>query len=112
MEVIIDLGRSESISHVHTAFLKVTNHVVFFPDQVEVSYSTDNTIYHKIAAKETASPLKPGDKVNDVEYYDFQFEAKQARYVKVFAKSKKVAPPWHHASGNPSWIFCDEVIIN
>ena len=112
MEAIIDLGQTESVSHVHTAFLKVTNHVVFFPEQVEVYYSTDNTTYHKIAAKETTLPLQPRDKVNDIEYFDFQFEAKQARYVKIKAKSMKVAPAWHHASGLPSWIFCDEVIIN
>jgi hypothetical protein len=112
MEAIIDLGQIESVSHVHTAFLKVTNHVVFFPEQVEVYRSTDGTTYNKIAARETAYPLKPGDKVNDVEYYDFQFTPVQTRYIKIYARSMKVAPAWHHASGNPAWTFCDEVIIN
>ncbi|TFH27680.1 MAG: DUF4838 domain-containing protein [Bacteroidia bacterium] len=112
MKAIIDLGQAESISHVHTAFLKVTNHVVFFPEQVEISYSTDSVSFHKIAERGTAHPLKSGDKVNDLEYYDFQFTPVQARYIKVYAKSMKTAPAWHHASGLPSWIFCDEVIIN
>jgi len=112
MEAVVDLGQDESVSYVHTAFLKVTNHVVFFPEQVEVYYSSDGTTYQKIAVRETAMPLKPGDKVNDVEYFDFQFTPVQARYIKVYARSMKVAPPWHHASGNPAWIFCDEVIIN
>jgi len=112
MEAIIDLGQTESISYVHTAFLKVTNHVVFFPEQVEISYSTDNASFLSIAAKKTAQPLKLGDKVNDLEYYDFRFTPVQARYIKVVAKSMKKAPAWHHASGLPSWIFCDEVIIN
>jgi hypothetical protein len=112
MEAIVDLGQAENISHVNTAFLKVTNHVVFFPDQVEISYSTDSISFHKIAVKETAHPLKIGDKVNDIEYFDFGFTPVQARYIKVSAKSMKTAPPWHHASGNPSWIFCDEVIIH
>jgi len=112
MEVIVDLGQAESISHVHTAFLKVTNHVVFFPEQVEISYSTDSVAFHRIAVKETVHPLKKGDKVNDIEYYDFQFTPVQARYIKLRAKSMKVAPAWHHASGLPSWTFCDEVIIN
>ena len=112
MGAIIDLCQTESISHVHTAFLKVTNHVVFFPEQVEISYSTDSVRFHRMAAKETEQPLKSGDKVNDIEYYDFQFTPVQARYIRVFAKSMKEAPAWHHASGLPSWIFCDEVIIN
>ncbi len=112
MEAVIDLGQVESITHVHTAFLKVTNHVVFFPEQVEVLCSLDNTNFQRIASKETALPLKIGDKVNDIEYFDFRFTPVQARYIKVKARSMKVAPPWHHASGNPAWIFCDEVIIN
>ncbi len=112
MEAVVDLGQSESVSYVHTAFLKVTNHVVFFPEQVDISYSTDNLTFHGIATMETTQPLKKGDKVNDVEYFDFKFEPVQARYIKVKAVSMKVAPPWHHASGNPAWIFCDEVIIN
>jgi hypothetical protein len=112
MEAIIDLGQTESISHVHTAFLKVTNHVVFFPEEVEVLISEDLSSFEKIAALETTRPLKKGDKINDIEYFDFHMDPVQARYVKIKARSMKMAPPWHHASGLPSWIFCDEVIIN
>jgi hypothetical protein len=112
MEAVIDLEQIESISYVHTAFLKVTNHIVFFPEEVEISVSTDNDNFQRIAARGTAFPLKRGDKVNDIEYFDFQFTPVQARYIKIHAKSLKVAPPWHHASGLPSWTFCDEVIIN
>jgi hypothetical protein len=112
MEAIIDLGQTESISHVHTAFLKVTNHVVFFPEEVEILISEDLSSFQKLALLETTRPLKKGDKVNDIEYFDFHFEAVQARYVKIKARSMQMAPPWHHASGLPSWIFCDEVIIN
>jgi hexosaminidase len=86
--------------------------VVFFPEEVEISWSTDNNTYQKIASKETSKPLMARDKVNEIEYFDFRFEPVQARYIKVFARSMKEAPPWHHASGLPSWIFCDEVIID
>jgi hypothetical protein len=112
MEAVIDLGQVEDISQVHTAFLKVTNHVVFFPELVAISYSTDNENFKELATRETEYPLKRGDKVNDIEYFDFQFAPIQARYVKVIARSMQEAPPWHHAAGLPSWIFCDEVIIN
>jgi hypothetical protein len=112
LEAVIDLGQTEQVSFVHTAFLKVTNHVVFFPDWVEVSYSNDNKNFQVIDRKKTAFPLKRGDKVNDIEYYDFQFDPIQARYIKLHAQSMKLAPEWHHAAGLPSWIFCDEVIIN
>jgi hypothetical protein len=112
MEAVIDLEQAEGVSHVHTAFLKVTNHIVFFPEEVSVSYSTDNINFQTIAVKGTEHPLTRGDKVNDIEYYDFEFPPVQARYIKIHAKSMKVAPPWHHASGLPCWTFCDEVMIN
>jgi hypothetical protein len=112
LEAVIDLGQAEDISQVHTAFLKVTNHVVFFPEEVIISFSTDNVNFQRLASRQTEHPLKRGDKVNDIEYFDFQFEPIQARYVKIIARSMQEAPPWHHAAGLPSWIFCDEVIIN
>lgn len=111
LEAIVDLEQSQEISHLQTAFLKVTNHVVFFPEWVKVSYSTDNETFYEIATKKTDHPLQKGDKVNDIEYFSFQFPSVHARYIKIYAQSMKEAPEWHHASGLPSWMFCDEVII-
>ncbi len=111
MEAVIDLGQTEEVSHIHTAFLKVINHIVFYPEQVEVSYSTDNKTFHKIASMSTEYPLQKGDKINDIEYYNFQFAPVNARYIKLLAHSMRIAPEWHHGSGLPCWIFCDEVII-
>ncbi len=111
MEAVIDLGQDEKVSHMQTAFLKVINHIVFYPDQVEVSYSMDNKIFHRIASLNTEHPLQKEDKINDIEIFDFQFAPVNARYFKIQAHSMKTAPEWHHASGLPCWIFCDEVII-
>lgn len=93
MVAVIDLGQAESISHVHTAFLKVSNHVVFFPEEVDISWSTDNIAYHKIASTGTSFPLKPRDKVNDIEYFDFRFEPVQARYSLVREKCRLPKKP-------------------
>ncbi len=111
MIAIIDLEQITTISHLETAFLKVTNHIVFFPEQVIISTSADNETYHEIADRKSEHPLHQGDKINDIEYYSFHFSPVKARYVKIEARSMKKAPPWHHASGLPVWTFCDEVII-
>jgi len=42
LKAVIDLGNSQSISSVSTAFFQVTNHVVFFPLEVTYYYSNDN----------------------------------------------------------------------
>ncbi len=112
LEAIIDLEQTEEISHLQTAFLKGTNHIIFFPEQVIISYSIDNKTFHEIGRKNTEHPLKKGDKVNDIEHFSFQFPPIHARYIKLYAQNMKEAPEWHNASGSPSWIFCDEVIIH
>jgi len=125
LDIIIDLGEEKSIETVHTAFLQVTNHIVFFPEYVEVSFpdaeevqlamSSDAQVErpHSDGIKiNTGRPLQAGSKVNDIEYFNFSFEPVKTRYVRVYAQNMKNAPDWHHASGLPAWVFCDEIIIN
>jgi len=119
MEVIIDLGEPKTISNIQTAFLQVTNHIVFFPEYVEVSFSRDNSRDAQIGRPHgeklrisTTRPLRTGSKVNDIEYFNFNFDPVKTRFVKIYARNMKKAPEWHNASGLPAWIFCDEIIIN
>lgn len=112
MEAIIDLGQEESISSLNTAFLQVTNHIVFFPEYVRISYSSDNVSYKTIDLKRSTAPLAPDSKINDIEYFNFRFEPVYARYIKLYASNINIAPEWHNASGLPAWIFCDEIIVN
>lgn len=119
MEVIIDLGEVMEIDTVQTAFLQVTNHIVFFPEIVELSFPADpdggsglkGTGNNAIKIP-TGRPLNPSSKVNDIEYFNFSFEPVSTRYVKIYARNMKKAPGWHNASGLPAWIFCDEIIVN
>lgn len=119
MEVLIDLGEVKTIENVHTAFLQVTNHIVFFPDFVRVSVAhagveemPGEEAFSELMQSENSRPLSPGSKVNDIQYFDFNFSPTDTRYVKIYARNMKEAPPWHNSAGLPSWIFCDEIIIN
>ncbi|MBN1387993.1 MAG: DUF4838 domain-containing protein [Bacteroidales bacterium] len=128
MEVIIDLGEKQTIDTVQTAFLQVSNHIVFFPEFVEVSFPEDwdngnNRMLTGGGAQvgrphgnglriNTCRPLNPASKVNDIEYFNFSFEQVETRYVKIYARNMKNAPEWHNSSGLPAWIFCDEIVIN
>jgi hypothetical protein len=35
----------------------------------------------------------------------------QARYLRIIAHNPGPLPAWHHAAGNPSFIFADEIIV-
>lgn len=111
LEAVIDLEQPTEFSRISTAFLQVTNHLVFFPTSVEYYYSLDGKNYQLITRLNNQTPLTKSSKINDIQYFDHQSPAIQARYIKVIAKNPQVAPEWHHGSGLPSWIFIDELML-
>ncbi|MDT0553223.1 DUF4838 domain-containing protein [Urechidicola vernalis] len=112
MEAIVDLGQEMPISSISTAFLQVTNHVVFFPIDVTYSISNDGKKFKPIGIVKNDYPLIKKSKVNDIKYFNLIINEVKTRYIKVFAKSMKQPPYWHHAAGTKSWIFADEIIID
>jgi len=112
LEAVIDLGESQEISTVSTAFLQVTNHVVFFPLEVTYYYSNDNKNFNKLGTIKNKDPLIKKSKINDIQHFNMKFPEVMVRYIKVKAESMKTPPYWHHAAGQPSWIFADEVLID
>jgi len=112
MEAVIDLGKPEKITSISTAFLQVSNHVVFFPLKVRYYYSNDAKKFKILGTVKNDAPLVKKSKINDIKYFDVKFSKIEARYIKVKAENMNTPPYWHHAAGQPSWIFADEVIIN
>ncbi|MCK5731046.1 MAG: discoidin domain-containing protein, partial [Draconibacterium sp.] len=112
LEAIIDLGKEMEFSSISTAFLQVTNHIVFFPKSVTYSYSNDQKIFTKLKEIANSKPLSKTSKKNDIEYFTGNFSSIKARFIKVEAKNIEKAPGWHNAAGLPAWIFVDEVIVN
>ena len=56
------------------------------------------------------SKLNKKSKVNDIQVFETNINT-SARYIRVLAQNYGDAPYWHHAAGQPSWIFSDEIII-
>lgn len=110
MEVVIDFGEPLEISKISMAFLQVTNHVVFFPKEVAYLASLDGATYFELGTVQNQHPLTKSSKVNDIQYFDLNFDARQLRYIKVKANNTPT-PYWHHAAGLPSWVFADEIIV-
>jgi len=111
MEVVLDLGETQSINTISMAFLQVTNHVVFFPTSVRYYGSNDNKTFIPLGTVTNPKPLTKTSKVNDIHYFDLALNSKNYRHIKVKAKNTDT-PYWHHAAGQPSWIFADEIIVD
>ncbi|NOR76623.1 MAG: hypothetical protein GQ525_15885, partial [Draconibacterium sp.] len=112
LEAIIDFGKEMEFSSISTAFLQVTNHIVFFPESVIYSYSTDGKTFRELKKVVNLKPLSETSKKNDIEYFASTFSTVKARYIKVKANNIEKAPDWHNAAGLPAWIFVDEIIVN
>ncbi|MCF6357490.1 MAG: DUF4838 domain-containing protein, partial [Draconibacterium sp.] len=112
LSAVIDLGSAMEFSTISTAFLQVTNHIVFFPESVTYSYSNDGKNFRELEKITNSKPLSKASKKNDIEYFTATFPQTKARYIKVEAKNISKAPRWHNAAGLPAWIFVDEVIVN
>jgi len=106
------LEHETEIDNISTAFLQVTNHIVFFPESVTYFVSNDLKTFRKIETIANPSPLTAESKRNDIAYFTSAFQPVKARYIKVVAKNMTKAPTWHNAAGSPAWIFVDEVIVN
>ncbi|MCQ0110460.1 DUF4838 domain-containing protein [Zhouia amylolytica] len=112
LDAVVDLEGLKEISTVSSAFLQVTNHIVFYPSKVTYYVSNDGVEFKKIGSIQNPLPLNKESKINDIQYFKLDFDPVSARYVKIIAENLKEAPYWHHAAGLPSWIFIDEIIIN
>jgi hypothetical protein len=112
MNAVIDLEAATSISSITTAFLQVSNHIVFFPKSVSYYYSEDNASFVKLGTILNDEPLAKTSKINDIKYFMLDFPEVEARYVKIVGENMNEPPYWHHAAGLPSWIFADEVIVD
>lgn len=111
LKVVVDLGKTEDINSISMAFLQVTNHVVFFPGNVQYLGSNDHRTFVPLGTISNPKPLVKTSKVNDIHYFSLKLKPQKFRYIKVIAENTET-PYWHHAAGLPAWIFADEIIID
>lgn len=109
MEVIIDLGKVDSIMSVSTTFLQVSASWIFMPDSVIFSLSSDGKRFHSINELGNDVPKKTDRPI--IKQFSQGFPKTKARYVKVRAKNTGVCPPWHEGAGEPCWLFVDEIVV-
>jgi hypothetical protein len=104
-----DLGERKQFSCISMNFLKDVGSWVFLPEDVLIEVSEDGVSYTKVASHQ----FDNSNRHYLVESVPLQlnFPKVEARYLRITAKSMLTCPEWHRGYGMPSWIFCDEVIL-
>jgi len=111
LEATIDLGQQKSFRTISINFLQVTNHVVFYPVEVEFEISGDGKEFRSVSKIANPFPLTQTSKVNDILNVSTPPRPMEARFIRIRAKNMGTPPYWDHAAGSGAWIFADEVVV-
>jgi len=110
MEMVIDLEEVRQIEHISTNWFHYANAWIFRPETVRCWVSLDGKKWSVFGDwKAEISADKSGELLVHVGGGIGQVFA--ARYVKIQAQSIGKCPEWHDAVGEPSWLFCDEIVV-
>lgn len=117
MEMVIDLGKVESITEVSTRWFHYANAWIFRPEEVSYFISIDGNNWKLLntdSVGKRTHPSEPGEfavasKILAVD--NTSYGAFMGRYIKVQARSIGKCPDWHDAPGEPSWLFIDEIVV-
>ncbi|MFN5224270.1 MAG: GH92 family glycosyl hydrolase [Bacteroidota bacterium] len=108
-EATIDLGDLRTFSKIETTFLQQYPSWIWLPSEVTYEVSSNGSDFKEIYRKKNGIPLDKDGAF--VEAFKSTIPNMQARYVRIKAVNMGKCPEWHPGSGNPSWIFVDEVTI-
>jgi len=109
MIVEIDLGKNDKVHRVSMNFLRDFVSWIFLPDEVKIELSDNGRDYREVAkVKNVITDRRFG--VEPV-FHSLEFPSEETRFIRVTAVSMKKCPEWHRGAGQPSWVFCDEIIV-
>jgi len=109
LDIVLDLQKSTQINRITVGFLQSSYSWILMPAQLQIWTSDDGVKY--TLAKEILNATDPREEGAIVHDFTANFTNFKARYVQVIAKNPGKLPAWHHAAGNDSYIFADEIII-
>lgn len=101
----------KTFQRIEARFFQYQNSWIFLPKAVEFHYSVDGKNWI------LAGTVKPKHFANEKGKFTESFSLKMAKpvragFVRMIALNQGPCPPWHDAAGQPSWLFCDELIID
>lgn len=109
VDVTIDLGEQTSITRLAGSFLQDQGSWIFMPEKVEFFVSNDGKTFKSVGTVENEVAPDAEDAV--IQELEIRKHL-NARYIRMVATNPGPCPEWHVGAGEPSWIFCDEVIID
>ena len=109
LEVMIDLEDVKQVRRMESAYYQFGLGLELFPKNVEYFTSMDGENFELVGDVKNTLPIdQPGAQQRD---FISEFEPRDARYVKVIARSIGNTPSWHPGAGRPANILVDEIVV-
>lgn len=109
LDAVVDLGGRRTVHTIATGFLQEQASWIFMPAAVEYALSLDGATFEP-AGRVTHDI--PRDAEGSI-VHDFTLTGvnREARYVRVRARTIGTCPAWHRGAGHKAWLFADEIIV-
>jgi len=110
IDVVFDLGKTTSLTTFRTRFFQDIFDWIMSPGSVEI-YTSKNGRDFVLNRTLTVPNVSYSSSAKGVFSVECDNLSIKARYVRVVIKNGGNLPEWHQAKGQPSYIFCDEIIL-
>jgi hexosaminidase len=110
LEAGVDLGSATPIATVTGSFQQTMKSWILLPRDLTVWLSDDGVAWREAGSATSDQPMERADPF----LYRLTVSmppGTAARWVKVRATNPGPLPAWHRGAGQPSWIFCDEIVV-
>jgi hypothetical protein len=110
-DMIIEISNPSPVNVSRVSMNFLCDHVswIFLPEEVKIEVSADGRNFIPVASRKYHT-IRFDQDITPV-YMQFDFPGTAASKIKITAVSLKKCPEWHRGAGMPSWIFCDEILV-
>jgi predicted alpha-1,2-mannosidase len=108
-EAVVDLGKTQTISHLSAGFLQDIGAWIFFPKEVDYFLSSDGKTFKHIATADNT--VSESDEKIQTREFGMEIRKQKARYIKIRATNYGKLPFWHPGKGGEALLFIDEIEV-
>ena len=109
LEVVIDLGKIETVRKMGSGYYQLGFWLRLLPTNVEYYSSVDGKTFELVGNVVNTLPIDQyGGFLRE---FNVEFAPREARYIKVRARSMGNTPGWHPGAGRPAHMLVDEIVV-
>lgn len=109
LDVVIDLGKPESVQHIECAFYQLAAWLSIVPKNVEFFISDDGKEFDLIGSVTNTLPIDQYDSYQ--RDFIIDFKPHETRYIRVVAHTIGNTPDSHPGAGQPARMHIDEIVV-